>query len=51
MQRSHRIRHRLIWLILAPLLVMLLAVAILSRPKLPMMEALPGPIEAADEDQ
>ena len=50
MQRSHRIRHRLIWLILAPFLVMLLAVAILSRPTWPTMETLPSPIETGDQD-
>ena len=50
MQRTHRIRHRLIWLVLAPLLVMLVAVAILGRPKWPVVETLPGPLESAEED-
>ena len=42
MQRYHRNRHRLLWLILAPAALVLLAVAILNRPEWPKMDALPG---------
>lgn len=43
MQRYHRIRHRVLWLLLAPLLVAILLYGIWSRPQWPMMDELPDP--------
>ena len=42
MQHYHRNRHRLIWLILAPVILGLLVFAVLNRPDWPEMESLPG---------
>ncbi|MDA0811345.1 MAG: hypothetical protein O3C21_02985 [Verrucomicrobia bacterium] len=43
MQRYHRNRHRLIWLIVAPAALALLAIALLNRPQWPEMDSLPTP--------
>ena len=45
MQRYHRHRHRLVWLILAPAALALLILAILNRPEWPVMDALPGTVD------
>ena len=42
MQQYHRNRHRLIWMILAPLVVVVFILAILNRPDWPQMDSLPG---------
>ena len=42
MQHYHRNRHRMFWLVLGPLALLLLAAALISRPKWPTMDALPG---------
>ena len=42
MQRYHRNRHRLMWLLLAPLALLLLALAVLNRPKWPEEKGLRG---------
>ena len=41
MQRHHRIRHRLTWLLLAPLLVVAIWIALRFRPPAPINERLP----------
>ena len=48
MQHHHRNRHRLFWVILAPLALVLLILAVLNRPDWPEMESLPGTGEASD---
>ena len=42
MQRYHRHRHRLLWVILGPLALAVLIYALMNRPSWPTMEALPG---------
>ncbi|MGK0186657.1 MAG: hypothetical protein ACI9R3_002440 [Verrucomicrobiales bacterium] len=42
MQKYHRNRHRLIWLIVAPAALILFIFAITHRPQWPEMESLPG---------
>jgi hypothetical protein len=41
MKRAHRSAHRLIWLVLAPLLAAILVFSLMVRPGLPVNEALP----------
>ncbi len=46
MKRSHRSAHRLIWLVLAPVLAAILVVSIMVRPGAVVNEALPfDPVE------
>ncbi|MCZ6673927.1 MAG: hypothetical protein O7C75_13425 [Verrucomicrobia bacterium] len=42
MQRFHRNRHRLVWTILAPVVLVILILAIINRPEWPEMDSLPG---------
>jgi hypothetical protein len=42
MQQYHRNRHRLTWLILGPIALILLILAIANRPQWPKMDSLPG---------
>lgn len=48
MQRSHRIRHRLMWVIIAPLAVIALVIAFTQRVEMPVMETLPAAPEKGD---
>lgn len=41
MKRAHRKLHLTIWLLLAPLILAVLALAVLERPSEPVNEALP----------
>ncbi len=49
MIRGLRRRHRLIWVVLFPVVTLLLVVALLSRPEPPLMDELPTPREDAAE--
>ncbi len=49
MIRRLRRRHRLAWAVLFPVLAILLAVALLSRPEPPLMDELPAAREVATE--
>lgn len=42
MQRYQRSRHRMLWVLILPLAIILIAVAVTNRPQWPRMEALPG---------
>ncbi len=42
MQRYHRNRHRMLWAFLLPLGILLILIALISRPHWPRMDALPG---------
>lgn len=48
MIRGLRRRHRLIWAVLFPVVALILAVALLSRPEPPLMDEIPAvrPVEA-----
>ena len=51
MIRGLRRRHRLIWAVLFPVVAILLAAALISRPEPPLMEELPAAREyAGNED-
>lgn len=41
MKRAHRKLHLMIWLLLAPLILLVLTLAVLERPSEPVNEALP----------
>ena len=47
MKRAHRSAHRLIWLLLAPVLTAIIIVALQVRPTAPVNDALP---EALSEE-
>lgn len=47
MIRGLRQRHRLVWTVLAPILAVLLAIAVLLRPEPPLVDALPEAREVA----
>lgn len=42
MKRAHRRSHLLIWLILGPVILALLALAVMVRPDAPVNDALPA---------
>lgn len=42
MQKYHRNRHRLLWLLLGPLAISAFVYAIVNRPEMPVMDKLPG---------
>ncbi|NNC88421.1 MAG: hypothetical protein HKN82_08190 [Akkermansiaceae bacterium] len=42
MQRSHRNRHRLMWLLLGPLAVAAFIYALVNRVEMPVMEEVPN---------
>ena len=42
MQRVHRIRHRVIWFIWVPIIVLVFALAFSNRIEMPTMESVPG---------
>ncbi len=48
MIRRLRRRHRLAWAVLSPIVAILLALALLSRPEPPLMDELPEPRRAAE---
>ena len=51
MIRGLRRRHRLIWAVLFPVVAILLAAALISRPEPPLMDELPAAREhAGNED-
>lgn len=41
MQRRHRIRHRLMWVLIAPLAIAALVIAFTQRVEMPVMVELP----------
>lgn len=45
MKRAHRSAHRLIWLVLAPLLAVILWLAVTERPAEPVNDALPTALQ------
>ena len=42
MQRTHRIRHRIMWLVLGPLALAALVYALTHRVEMPVMDEVPG---------
>ena len=42
MQRTHRIRHRIIWLVLGPVAAAALIYALANRVEMPVMDTVPG---------
>lgn len=44
MKRAHGRNHVIIWLVLGPLMIALLALSVMVRPEAPVNEALPGPL-------
>ena len=48
MQRRHRIRHRFMWVVIAPLAVIALFVAFTKRVKMPVMDELPAAPEKGE---
>ena len=42
MQRYHRIRHRLLWFLLLPLVAAALVYALVNRVQMPVMKEVPG---------
>lgn len=48
MQRRHRIRHRLMWALIAPLAIIALAIAFTQKVKMPVMEELPASPEKGE---
>ncbi len=51
MQRFHRDCHRLIWLILGPLVIAAFIYALTNRPEMPVMDAVPGEGPRSPETQ
>ncbi|MDA7510567.1 hypothetical protein N8766_03810 [bacterium] len=52
MQRYHRRRHRFVWCLLFPALVIIIIVGIFFRPEWPVMDVLPGEtLESAVPDR
>jgi hypothetical protein len=49
MIRGLRRRHRLIWVVLFPVVALILAVALLSRPEPPLMDEIPAARPVAAE--
>ena len=50
MIRGLRRRHRLIWAVLFPVVAILLAAALISRPEPPLMDELPAAREYAENE-
>ena len=50
MQRYHRVRHRILWLILGPLAFGAFLYAIFNRPAMPVMDEVPGSSQPAAQD-
>lgn len=46
MKRAHRSAHRLLWLVLAPVLAAVLVAAVMLRPPEPVNDALPASLSA-----
>lgn len=44
MKRAHRRHHLIIWVVLGPLMIVLLALSVMARPEAPVNETLPGPL-------
>lgn len=44
MKRTHRPAHKLIWLILAPVLAAIILIALNVRPDAPVNDTLPAPL-------
>lgn len=44
MQRYHRQRHRLVWMLFLPLAILILIIAVMNRPQWTKMEVLPGTV-------
>ena len=52
MQRYHRRRHRLVWCLLFPAVVIIIIVGISFRPEWPVIDVLPGEtLEPAEADR
>ena len=48
MQRRHRIRHRLMWAVIAPLALAALVIAFTQRVEMPVMDELPAAPEKGE---